>query len=244
MKCNQCGKTIPESNTQHINYQGVSMIVCGKHYAQYLKYGKFLDENPKTCFDSNEYEITNEGVWIYCFNRKQEPSGKFLIDLDDLERVISKKWRYWKGNYYTGNFRPISIYRFILNATEEQTIDHINGNRADNRKQNLRFVSQQQNTINKAIQKNNKSGIAGVGWDKNRNKWFAEIRFEGTKCYLGRYKLLEDAVFVRYQAETLLFKEFRSTRNDSKILEYVDNCQRKEELLTYVKNRLQEKFSL
>ena len=43
MKCNQCGKDIPQSNRHSINYNGTSMIVCGKHYSQYIKYGKFLD---------------------------------------------------------------------------------------------------------------------------------------------------------------------------------------------------------
>lgn len=244
MKCNQCGKDIPKTNQHSINYHGVSMIVCGKHYSQYIKYGKFLDESQKTCFDSNEYEITDEGVWIYCFNRNNEPSGKFLIDLVDLDKVIAKKWRCWKGGYYTGNLRPISIYRFILDCPENCVIDHINGNRADNRHNNLRICTQQQNLYNVALKSTNKSGVAGVRWDKERNKWSAEIKFDYKKCFLGRYQDIEDATYVRYYAETRLFKEFRNTRNDERIFSLIENCSRKEELEQYVDKRLHEKYSL
>lgn len=243
MKCNQCGKEIPETNQHPILYNGVHMIVCGKHYSQYVKYGKFLDEDPKSCFDSNEYEITDEGVWIYCFNRQNEPSGKFLIDLQDLEKVIAKKWRYWKGRFYTGNKQPISIHTFLMAPPSGYVVDHINGRTEDNRRENLRVVKQQQNLLNKGLMTNNTSGVAGVGWDKQRQKWVSEIRMNGIKCYLGRYNDIADAVYVRYIAELKLFKEFRSTRNDEKILGIILNCSRQQELEEYVDKRLQEKFS-
>lgn len=243
MRCNQCGKIIPKTNQNSINYYGTHMIVCGKHYMQYYKYGKFLDESPKSNNDSNEYEITNEGVWIYCFNRKNEPSGKFLIDIDDLEKVMTKKWRYWKNSFYTGNYQPIQIHTFLLNPQKGEVVDHINGNRADNRRCNLRVTIQQNNLLNKEILSNNTSGVAGVSWDKERKKWASEIRMNGIRCHLGRFDNIEDAVYARYIAEQKLFKEFRSTRNDKKILEYVDLCEKKEEINKYVNNKLQEKYS-
>lgn len=244
MKCYQCGKEIPSTNCFSINYNGQSIQICGKHYAQFRKHGHFLDSNPKSCFDRNEYEITNDGVWIYTFNRKQEPSGRFLIDKEDLDKVIIYKWRCWKGEYYTGNTNPVSIHSFLIECPEGYVIDHINGNRADNRKSNLRICKQQQNAINRAISSQNTSGIMGVWFDKSRNKWCAEIKFDYIKCYLGRYNDIEDAVFVRYYAELKLFKEFRSDRNDERILSYVAQCTRQEELKQYVDKRLQEKFSL
>lgn len=244
MKCNQCGKEIPETNQHPINYKGIPIIVCGKHYSQYVRFGHFLDEDPRTVYDSNEYEITPEGVWIYTFNHREEPSGKFLIDLDDLELVIAKKWRYSRGNYTTGNTNPILIHRFLMNPKDNEVVDHINGDITDNRRKNLRVVTQQQNLINKAILSNNTSEIAGVSWDKSRNKWTAEIRLNNIKCYLGRYINKEDAVFVRYYAELKLFKEFRSTRNDQNILKYVNICENKEQLRQYVDNRLQLKYNI
>ena len=244
MKCNQCGKSIPATNQHQINYNGSYMIVCGKHYSQYVKFGKFLDESSKTCFDNNEYEIMGNKTYIYCFNRNNEPSGRFLIDTEDLEKVLTRKWRFWKGQYFTGNHQPIQIHTWLLNPSKNMVVDHINGNKADNRKENLRVVSQSKSLINKIVLSNNKSGIAGVGWDKKRSKWVAEIRMDGIKCYLGRYDKIEDAVYVRYAAEKILFKEFRSTRNDEKILEYVNNCKTQEELSEYVLKKLQDKYTL
>lgn len=244
MKCNQCGKDIPITNQHQINYFGTSLIVCGKHYSQYIKYGKFIDASPYSCKDSNEYEITKDGAWIYCFNRQEQPSGKFLIDEDDLEKVIQKKWRFWKGRYYTGNQKPITIHQFLMNPAEGCVVDHINGNVADNRRSNLRVITQQKNLINKAIMSNNKSGVAGVCWDKQRNKWAAEIRMDNIKCALSRYNKIEDAVYARYYAELRLFKEFRPTRNDDVIFSYIIDCTNKEMIEKYVDERLKLKFGI
>lgn len=244
MKCNQCGKEIPATNQHSINYNGISLILCGKHYSQYIKYGHFLDSSQKTCFDSNEYEITPEGVWIYTFNRRQEPSGKFLIDLEDLEKVLSKKWRFWRGQYFTGNQKPISITTFLMNPEEGEIVDHINGHRWDERKKNLRITTQQKNLLNKAILSNNTTGISGVWFDKGRNRWAVEIKMSGIKCFLGRYNEKSDAAFVRYYAETKLFKEFRSTRNDDYLISLANTCENKENLIAYVDKKLHEKFSI
>ena len=243
MKCNQCGKEIPSTNTHSIVYNSMSLILCGKHYSQYIKYGHFLDSDSKSCHDMNEYEITPEGVWIYTFNRKCEPSGKFLIDLDDLERVLSKKWRYWKGRYYTGNVEIVQISRFIMESSEEEVIDHINGNPADNRRCNLRVTTQNKNLLNKELLSTNTTGISGVWYDNNRKKWCAEIKMNGIKCMLGRYDEKADAAFVRYYAETKLFKEFRSNRNDKYLVALAQTSSNKEKLIPYVDNRLHEKYA-
>lgn len=244
MKCNQCGKDIPETNVHAVNYKGISMILCGKHYSQYIKYNHFLDSSQKTCFDANEYEITTEGVWIYTFNHNNEPSGKFLIDLDDLEKVIVHKWRFTRGEYITGVQKPILIHRFLMKPAENEVVDHINGNIQDNRRSNLRITTQQKNLINKAILSSNSSGIAGVWFDQTRKKWVAEIKMDKIKCFLGRYEEKADAAFVRWQAELILFKEFRSTRNDGILIPLAATCTRKDELTAYVQKRLQEKYSL
>lgn len=246
MYCNQCGKEIPKTNTHAINYNGVSMIVCGKHYTQYIKYGHFLDNNPKSIQDSNEYEITPEGVWIYTFKKSTgDPSGKFLIDLDDIERVLAHKWRFWKGDYFTGNTKPITINRFIMNINDPNlVVDHKNGLRYDNRKENLRVTTQQKNLCNKALLSNNKSEFAGVYWDKDRYKWVAEIRFNNVKCQLGRFDKKEDAVFARYFAETQIFREFRSDRNDDKIYPYIDACDHKMDIIDHVFPKIARKYDI
>ena len=58
------------------------------------------------------------------------------------------------------------------------------------------------------IPKNNTSGYKGVIWDKNRQKWVAQIVFKGKTYHLGRYYKKEDAISARKEAEKKLFEEF------------------------------------
>lgn len=54
----------------------------------------------------------------------------------------------------------------------------------------------------------NKSGVKGVCWDKNREKWVAQIEFQGKNYNLGRYDKIEDAAAARKEAEEHLFGPF------------------------------------
>lgn len=242
--CDQCGKKITKSNKNTKIINGKLMTLCGKHYAQYLKHNHFLDNNPRSETDANEFEITDDGVWVYTFNKKQEISGKFLIDKDDLDKVIVHKWRCWKDEYFTGNYRPISIHRFLLNPEPLMVVDHINGNRYDNRRSNLRIVTQDKNLLNKALLSNNKSGLASVWWDNIRQLWATEIHINYIKCYLGRYEKKEDAAFARYYAECRIFKEYRSTRNDDVLKTLADKSINKDKIQKYVDNRLKKIYHI
>jgi len=82
-----------------------------------------------------------------------------------------------------------------------QYIDHINGDRADNRISNLREVDKEQDAKNRGILKNNKTGFMGVCWDKNRKKYAAQITVKGKMINLGRYKKILNAIKVRKEAE-------------------------------------------
>lgn len=240
-KCEQCGRVVSKTNYHGIKVKNKIIHVCGKHYSQYQKYHKFLDDTPETQYTRNKYEITQEGVWIYCTNRQRNISGKFIIDKDDFDNVIQRKWRVWENNYCTGNNNIIQIHQFIMNPNNDQVVDHINGDRSDNRKQNLRVTTQGNNCINKDLQSNNTSGIAGVSWDKNRNRWAPEIAIGRKRCHLGRYYKFEDAVYARYVAEIVLFDEYRSFRNDKKIMQLVDVCTDKDRISKYVVNKLYNK---
>lgn len=81
-------------------------------------------------------------------------------------------------------------------------IDHENGNRVDNRALNLREVDRVTQCRNKAIPKNNTSGVAGVSYNRNEAKWFAFIRGKGSKrISLGYFRDIQDAINARKDAE-------------------------------------------
>jgi hypothetical protein len=64
-------------------------------------------------------------------------------------------------------------------------IDHINGDRTDNRIENLRAATNYQNSLNKGLQSNNTSGVKGVSWDKAKKKWHAQLTYNGKHRHLG-----------------------------------------------------------
>lgn len=125
----------------------------------------------------------------------------FFIDLDDFELVNNKSVFMKQG--YIGIQRSKLLHRVIMQnqLKEGLTVDHINRNKLDNRKSNLRVVTQQENQLNRTMQKNNKSGHTGVHWDNKANKWRAMIRRNHKLKHIGFYETKEEAIKARREAE-------------------------------------------
>lgn len=73
-------------------------------------------------------------------------------------------------------------------------IDHINGVKHDNRIENLRVATNQQNCLNRAIRADNKSGYKGVSWNKRSGRWLVHISVNGRIKHVGLFEHIEDAV--------------------------------------------------
>lgn len=86
--------------------------------------------------------------------------------------------------------------------------DHINGNKLDNRRENLRVCTQQENSRNRKIAKHNKCGFKGVIWDDGRKKWRAQLRHGGKTINAGRYETKELAAMAYNQRAATLFGIF------------------------------------
>lgn len=93
------------------------------------------------------------------------------------------------------------IWAVVYGEWPAGDVDHINGDRSDNRLANLRAVSHVQNTRNQRQRVNNTSGISGVTWDKSKNKWQAQISVGGRLIHLGRFDNIEDAAQARRAAQ-------------------------------------------
>ncbi len=240
MKCDICKKEL-NKNTK-MTYK--NNILCPKHYQQFLKFGHALDSIQRTTHDLNDFEINGNDVIIHCYNKQAQKTASFIIDLKDLDFVIAKKWRYWKGRIYTGNFKIISIAQYLMGVKEGMVIDHIDSNPLNNRRSNLRFVTQQKNVVNQSLKKNNKSGYKGVRWDNTRNKFTVEIKYKYKKCHLGRYDKIEDAVFARYYGECLLFKNYRNKTQDNKIIPFINKCKNKDTISQYIRKRILSTYDI
>ena len=103
--------------------------------------------------------------------------------------------------------KPYQLHRLIWlyahGSWPSGEIDHINGNRSDNRIENLRDVTSSQNGRNKRVSSANTSGVTGVTWFKSRNKWVAAMNMNGKRIHLGYFETIDDAAKARKSADTI-----------------------------------------
>ena len=83
-------------------------------------------------------------------------------------------------------------------------IDHINGDKTDNKISNLRSVTHRENHINKQRPSNNSSGVIGVYWDNEKKRWRSSIWIYGKRSYLGSFAEKVGAITARKDAERSL----------------------------------------
>ena len=206
--CDICGAT---SETTRVHNTDVGTL-CRKHYLQYKRYGKILK---RTKYDSNkiiEYENYAE---IVLYDKNGSEVAKALIDKEDIPVVNNYKWCL-DARGYVRNSKQQYLHRVILNTSKH--IDHIYGNPLDNRKKNLRPCTDSENSCNRTkLGTNNSSGILGVRFREDRNKWYTEIQINNNKIYLGSYNTKEEAIKVRINAEKKYFKDFKSKTLNNEI---------------------------
>lgn len=95
------------------------------------------------------------------------------------------------------------IWLYVHGEFPEDQIDHINGERSDNRIENLRAVTDRENSRNKSKYTNNTSGTTGVSWEKQEGKWHAIIRVDGRQKHLGFFDDIDEAIAARKAAEVV-----------------------------------------
>ena len=159
----------------------------------------------KMCKGRNHYEFRDNLVIGY--TAKGEP---FSLDVEDYEKIKDCCWRINSEGYVisTANRKNLFMHRLIMNAPEDMVVDHINHDTADNRRNNLRCVSQSQNMQNARNNRRNPDGVKGVTWDKKWGKWSSRIHVNKEAIYLGSFDTFEQAVAARKTAEEKYFGEY------------------------------------
>lgn len=97
----------------------------------------------------------------------------------------------WLGNQCMPRQKEVYMHRLIAEADHQQDVDHINGDRMDNRRSNLRIASRSQNLANQSVRARNSVGVKGVG--KSGSKYYAQITIHKEHHYLGVFDTIEDA---------------------------------------------------
>ena len=88
------------------------------------------------------------------------------------------------------------------------SIDHINGNSFDNHIENLRECTNAENQYNRKKSKNNASGVKGISWSKQKQKWRGRILFDGKEFHIGFFEKLQEAKKAIEQKRTILHGVF------------------------------------
>lgn len=134
-----------------------------------------------------------------------------LLDLDDWEYFKNHSLIVGNEDYilYRENGKYRRIHRKIMGNPNGMVIDHINRNKSDNRKCNLRICTDAQNRRNTGISKNNTSGHKGVRRSsRSRGTWEAYISNDGRILHLGTFIRIEDAIKAREEAEIKYYGDF------------------------------------
>jgi hypothetical protein len=176
----------------------------------------------------NEYEVRGEVTAIII----KHPDGSVIqtmISSSDFDKVNSfpNSWYvvmynnnpYIYGHYVGRKGKVVALHRLIYDNPKGYEIDHINHNTLDNTRNNLRVVTRAQNSQNlNGAHKDSKSGIRGVYWQKNLNKWQAQICINRERIHLGTFtdKAEAEKTVIEARQKYMPFsKDYRQKQKDA-----------------------------
>ena len=177
-RCPTCGQTLPKPEPS----------------VEILE--ELFEYNPETGFVINKHrpiEYFKTKNAYSAFNTHQ--AGKRAGSVKDSFRRISLFKKFYPEH------RLIWALYYKEWPSKKMVIDHINGDPFDNRIDNLRLVTHRENSMNRRLSCNNKSGVIGVHYYSSREQWQAQITSQGKKINLGRFDNFDDAVKARKDAE-------------------------------------------
>lgn len=175
---------------------GRGCVECGKFQSQKANINKHNEAKAK----NNKY-FNKEKYYILKIKDKE-----VFIDSDDIDLIKNYLWRVSKNGYVTTTVNNKTIFLHKLICDTKNQIDHINQDKLDNRKVNLRICTHQQNQFNKTKQSNNTSGYKGVTCLSN-NRFMAQIKKGDYKISKNFNNIIDAAIWYNSKAKEL-FGEF------------------------------------
>ena len=162
-------------------------------------------EEYRTIPGFSNYEVSNLGnIWntktgYVLSTRSKDKDGYVKISL------------YISGRAYFKRLHILVAISFLDNPENRPCVDHINGDKADNRIVNLRFATIKENAQNSKISSRNTSGIKGVCFNKINGTWKASIQVDGIRVHLGQFETIEEAQQARVAKANEVFGIFTHT---------------------------------
>lgn len=201
-KCEKCEKTSKEFLIIHYRNKN---YLCNRHRIQMMT-GRIYE----THNDPHKIAYEDNKCVIFLIGKGRKGRRNILVSISkkDKNKVLNQHWLL-TSHGYVKNGNDIYLHRFIMDSKDRRSIDHINGNKLDNRKENLRQSGQSINGVNVNTK------ICGVIFDKKRNLWLAQIRSRklGNK-YLGHYTDYNDAFVARCKKQIEWFGVLSKIQSD------------------------------
>lgn len=177
---------------------------CKKHYMQMYHKGKITE---RTIYDPNEYILHDDYAECITYDKEGNETARIKVDLDKVGKLKQFKIYIRKqggDTWYAAisiNGKKILLHRYLMGVHEEEysikkVVDHINGDKLDNRIQNLRVCEHKDNMKN--IRKGSK--VIGVSQLKN-GKWAARIMHNYKGMHLGYFDTEQEAIIARLTKE-------------------------------------------
>jgi len=153
----------------------------------------------------NKYSIINNIALFKCSNSEDF----FEIDKKDFDLVINFSWRKNDKGYIVTSKDGKTIYlHLLIMSFPRKQVDHVDRNKNNNKRENLRLCEPYQNSANKENKRKSKSGYVGVRFDKRNSKWYSSITVKNKSIFLGYFNDVEFALVKRLKAEKKYFGEF------------------------------------
>lgn len=152
--------------------------------------------------------VEDHGTWVVLdISTNAHPDATMKIDKINYDLFSFGVFMDKKG-YCTKiiDGKSTKVHRAIC-PDDWNMVDHINRDKSDNRVCNLRKTDPVRNALNSKLNKNNRSGQAGVYFKKTQKCWDAYINENGKRKYLGSFKRKQDAVEARRSAEISVYGE-------------------------------------
>lgn len=130
------------------------------------------------------------------------------VKLGAIVGRVHNSWngkKYWKMEIGRKNYQAHRlVWLYVYGVDPHDTIDHEDGNGLNNRIDNLRCVTIQENNMNKKMYSNNKSGISGVCWLSNKSRWQVQMKDGDKNRKFGLFKNLFDAACCAINARRMI----------------------------------------
>jgi hypothetical protein len=184
---------------------------CGVVFERYVNTPRFCS---RSCKDSGRGGIPQaDGTVLIPLTR-----GQFaIIDAEDADRLVQYKWsvstvgyalRFRRKSDVPGS-TTVWLHREILpDVPDELEVDHINGNKLDCRRANLRPATRSENNMNKTVAHPSKSGYRGVAWHNPSRSWFARVTKQRKPVFAEFFPTAEEAARAYDKAARIHFGDF------------------------------------